>query len=366
MESRRTPLYDLHVALGARMVEFAGWQMPVQYPQGIIAEHQHTRSKASLFDVSHMGQVRVTGAGRAASLEALVPADVAGLKPWRMRYTMLTNDKGGIIDDLMVLNADSHLFLVVNAARRDIDLQRLAGLADAVATELADRTLIALQGPAAAAVLARQAPGVENLPFMGAGEFAIDSVPVLVTRSGYTGEDGFELSAPAADAERIARRLLADADVAPAGLGARDTLRLEAGLCLWGHDIDETTTPVEAALEWTIQKSRRESGTFPGADIVRRQLAAGPKRRRVGIKLDGRVPAREGTPIADDRGAPIGTVTSGGFGPTVGGPIAMGYVYAAHATTGKAVTLVVRGAAHKARIVELPFVQHRYFEGRGR
>jgi len=361
---RRTPLHGLHAALGARMVPFAGWEMPVQYPAGIIAEHEHTRGAASLFDVSHMGQVTIAGAGRAAALESLVPGDIAGLAPGRMRYTALTNDSGGIIDDLMVTNADSHLFLVVNASRREPDLARLReGLPRLTVTELPDRALIALQGPKAAEVMARHARGAEALPFLGAAVFDIGSVRVTVSRSGYTGEDGFEISVAAADAERVARLLLDEDEVAPAGLGARDTLRLEAGLCLYGHDIDEATTPIEAGLAWTIPRRRRDAGGFPGAETIRRQLAAGTSRRLVGIKPEGRVPARAETRITDAAGAPIGVVTSGGYGPSVGGPIAMGYVDAAHAALGTAVNLVVRDVPRPATIVAMPFFPHRYFKG---
>jgi aminomethyltransferase len=361
MAALHTPLHDLHVELGARMVEFAGWSMPVQFA-GIIAEHTHTRAKASLFDVSHMGQVTISGPDRVAALERLVPGDIAALAPGRQRYTMLTNDAGGIIDDLMVANGDDYLFLVVNAARRVVDLARLRDNVEGV-TGFADRALLALQGPAAAAVLARLAPGVDALPFMGSGIFDIDGVTANVNRSGYTGEDGFEISVPSASAVRVARRLLAEPGVTPAGLGARDTLRLEAGLCLWGHDIDETTTPIEAGLAWTIGKRRREAGGYPGADVIARQLAEGPKRRLVGIKLDGRAPAREHTQITDASGAPIGTVTSGGYGPTIGGPIALGYVGAAHAQPGTSVGLTVRGAALPGQVVKLPFVPHRYAKG---
>jgi aminomethyltransferase len=362
MAPSRTPLHRLHVALGARMVEFAGWEMPVQYKTGIIAEHMHARSKAVLFDVSHMGQVAISGPDRVAQIERLVPGDIAGLGSGRTRYTMLTNEAGGIIDDLMVTNGDDYLFMVINAARREVDLAHLREHVEGV-TELSDRALIALQGPLAAAVLARHAKGAEELPFMGSGIFDIGRTTATVSRSGYTGEDGFELSIPATDAERVAQTLLDEPEVAPAGLGARDTLRLEAGLCLWGHDIDEVTTPVEAGLAWTIAKRRREQGGFPGADIVCRQLAEGPKRVRVGIKPGGRAPARENTQIADASGAEIGMVTSGGYGPTVGGPIAMGYVDTAHAAPSTEVALAVRGASHRAQIVKLPFVPHRYFKG---
>ena len=364
MAPRATPLHDLHVALGARMVDFAGWSMPVPFPSGIIAEHTHTREKASLFDVSHMGQVALSGPHRVAQLEALVPGDIAGLAPHRQRYTMLTNDAGGIIDDFMVANADDYLFLVVNAARREVDLARLRGHVDGV-TELADRALLALQGPLAATVLARLAPGIGSLPFMGTGVFDVAGVTAMVSRSGYTGEDGFEISVPAEAAVGVARRLLAEPEVAPAGLGSRDTLRLEAGLCLWGHDIDEATTPVEAGLAWTISKHRREAGGYPGASVIARQLADKPRRSLVGIRLDGRVPAREQAQITDASGAPVGTVTSGGYGPSIGRPIALGYVDAFHAAPDTAVGLAVRGVAQPGRIVKLPFVPHRYAKGQG-
>jgi aminomethyltransferase len=358
----RTPLHALHVALGARMVPFAGWDMPVQYPSGILAEHAHTRTACALFDVSHMGQLALAAEERVAALERLVPGDIAGLVPGRMRYTMLTNDRGGIVDDLMVTNQGERLFLVVNAARRDADLAHLRAHlpANCPLAELDDRALLALQGPSAAAVIARHAPGAAALPFLASGGFAIGGMPVVVSRSGYTGEDGFEISVPASEADRIARVFLGEKEVAPAGLGARDTLRLEAGLCLYGHDIDETTTPIEAGLGWTIARRRRQGGGYPGAAVIARQLAEGAPRRRVGIALDGRVPARDGNAIVDPSGRPIGAVTSGGYGPTVGAPIAMGYVEAAHAAPGAPVAVVVRDAARPGRVVPLPFVPHRY------
>ncbi len=360
---RRTPLYSLHQSLGARMVPFAGYEMPVQYPAGILAEHLHTRAQAGLFDVSHMGQLRLVGADPAAALEALVPGDIRALMPRQMRYSLLLNEQGGILDDLMATRLGDGFFLVVNAARKDADLAHLRDRLGAGATvePLDDRALLALQGPAAAAVLSRLADGIERLPFMTAAEVALDGHPCLVTRSGYTGEDGFEISLPAADAATLAERLLAEPEVMPVGLGARDTLRLEAGLCLWGHDIDETTTPVEAALAWTIGKRRRVEGGFTGAAIVLHQLAQGAPRKRVGIRPDGRAPAREATAIADAAGNPIGRVTSGGFGPSVGGPIAMGYVDWAHAADGTALSLLVRGSARPAHVAPLPFVPHRYY-----
>jgi glycine cleavage system T protein (aminomethyltransferase) len=364
----RTPLHSLHLALGARMVGFAGYEMPVQYPAGILAEHLHTRAKAGLFDVSHMGQIRLAGAGAVAALERLVPGDLQSLAPLRLRYTLLLNEAGGILDDLMATRLGDGVMLVVNAARKHEDLVHLrAALGGGVAIEPRfDRALLALQGPAAAAVLARLVPGIAALPFMAAAETEIDGAPCFVTRSGYTGEDGFEIALPAERAAAIAERLLAEPEVMAVGLGARDSLRLEAGLCLWGHDIDETTTPVEADLAWTVGKRRRAEGGFPGAEIIRRQLVDGPARRRVGLRPDGRSPAREGTAITDPAGRPIGQVTSGGFGPSAGGPIAMGYVAPAAAAPGTALALVVRGTPRPARVVPLPFVPTRYYRGEPR
>ena len=358
----RTPLHGLHVELGAKMGPFAGYDMPIRYPPGIIAEHLHTRAGASLFDVSHMGQVTLRGPDCAAALEELVPGDVRGLAPGRMRYTMLTNDGGGILDDLIVVNVGDYLFVVVNAARKAADLAHLhAAFGDRCEVEeLAGRALLALQGPQAAAVLSRTAPGAAELDFMSAAPFTVAGSRLAIMRSGYTGEDGFELSVPAADAERIARLLLADDRVAPAGLGARDSLRLEAGLCLYGQDIDASTTPVEAGLQWTIPRRRREQGGFPGAAIVQRQLRDGAGRRRVGLRPDGRAPARAHTAIVAEGGAPVGEVTSGGYGPTVGGPVAMGYVDVRYATPGAGVDLLVRGTPRPARVTALPFVPHRY------
>jgi aminomethyltransferase len=362
---KRTPLHILHCELGAKMVPFAGYEMPVHYPPGILAEHLHVRSQAGLFDVSHMGQMRLGGENAVAALEALVPGDLQALAPMRMRYTLLLNERGGIIDDLMATRLRDGLFLVVNAARKEGDLAHLRlGLGDKARVEpLADRALLALQGPAAAAVLARFVPGIERLGFMTAVEATLGGRACLVTRSGYTGEDGFEISLPASDAEEVARKLLAQPEVWPIGLGARDSLRLEAGLCLYGHDIDENTTPIEADLAWTIGKRRRAEGGFPGAATILRQIAEKPSRRRVGIRPDGRAPAREETPIADATGATIGRVTSGGFGPSLGGPIAMGYVDRDHSATAAALDLVVRGVARPARVVKLPFVPTRYYRG---
>jgi aminomethyltransferase len=360
---RETPLAALHRELGARMVRFAGYAMPLHYPAGILAEHLHCRAAAALFDVSHMGQAELIGAGAAAALERLTPADVQGLKPGRQRYGLLTNAAGGIEDDFMVANLGDRLLLVVNASRKEDDFDRIA-TALPPGMRLArreDRALLALQGPGAVGALSAIAPEVARLSFLGVAEIAIAGVPAIVSRSGYTGEDGFEISAPDERAEGLARDLLRLPGVAPAGLGARDSLRLEAGLCLYGNDIDATTSPVEAALTWTIGKRRRIAWDFPGAERVRQELADGPRRLRVGIRPQGRQPARAHTPIhAPDGGARIGEVTSGGFGPTLNGPIAMGYVARAHARDGTALALMVRGKALSARVAPLPFVPHRY------
>jgi aminomethyltransferase len=361
-----TPLHALHRELGAKMVPFAGYDMPVQYPAGILAEHLHTRAAAGLFDVSHMGQVRLEGGDAARALEMLVPADIAGLGMGRTRYTQFTNQEGGILDDLMVTNAGGHLFLVVNAACKAQDVEHMrARLAPAGihVEELADRALLALQGPRAADVMLRLAPGAAGMKFMSFGSATIAGMLAWLTRSGYTGEDGWEISVPADQAERLARLLLAQPEVKPVGLGARDSLRLEAGLCLYGHDIDAATSPVEAGLEWSIQKRRREEGGFPGAKRIQAELAGGARRRRVGILPEGKAPAREHTDITDPAGRRIGEVTSGGFGPSVGGPVAMGYVEAAHAAPGTSVMLVVRGTPRPARVVAMPFAPHRYFRG---
>ncbi len=360
-----TPLNALHRELGGKLVPFAGYEMPVQYPAGILKEHTHTRTKAGLFDVSHMGQVRLRGTGVAAALEALVPGDIQGVALERIRYTLLLNAKGGILDDLMVTNAGDHLFLVINAGCKHTDIAHLRReLPAGITVEyLDDRALLALQGPAAAAVLARFIPSAAKMPFMSYAETKFLGLSVLVTRSGYTGEDGYEISVANTEADELARLLLAEPEVDPVGLGARDSLRLEAGLCLYGHEIDETTTPVEANLAWTLGKRRRAEGGFPGYDIIKEQLDKGVSRRRVGIRPDGKAPARDGTQIVDSNGRVIGVITSGGFGPTVNGPVAMGYVETAFAAPGTPLTLLVRGKAHPARISELPFVKQNYFRG---
>jgi aminomethyltransferase len=359
---RRTPLYDLHLELGGKVVDFAGWSLPVQYPAGIMAEHRHCRTAAALFDVSHMAQVLIRGAGAAQAFERLVPADIAGLTEGSLRYTVFTNDQGGVLDDLIVGRVPEGLFVVANAARRAADLahMRQALEPEQQIEELADRALLALQGPRAAEVLGRLCPGSNRLAFMQTMTAEVGGQSCRISRCGYTGEDGFEISVAAADANGLARTLLDQPEVAPAGLGARDSLRLEAGLCLYGHELTPDITPVEAGLAWTIARRRRGEANFPGAEVILRQLADGPERRLVGIRPDGRAPAREGTEIDDPAGRPIGAVTSGGFGPTVGGPVALGYVPAGHAALGSALQLAIRSKPHPATVVALPFVPHRY------
>lgn len=363
----RTPLYARHIALGGRMVEFAGYALPVHYSKGVLSEHLFTREKAGLFDVSHMGQAFLSGRDAARKLERLVPGDLLALEPGRIRYTQFTNEQGGILDDLMVtrLAPDAkgeRLFLVVNAACKTADFAHLrAKLPDLRLDVLEDRALLALQGPAAAAVLDRYVPGVAALPFMSQGVFSWRDAELFISRSGYTGEDGFEISLPADAARPFADALLLEDDVEPVGLGARDSLRLEAGLCLYGHDIDTTTSPVQAALEWSISKRRREEGGFPGAARIRQELIEGMTRRRVGLALEGKAPAREGAEIANADGVVIGRVTSGGFAPSLGRPIAMGYVPPAFALVGTLVNLIVRGKPLPARVVALPFAPNRYF-----
>ncbi len=359
--TKQTPLYDLHVELGARMVDFAGWSMPVQYPAGIMAEHRHCREQAGLFDVSHMGQVELRGDGVAAALEKLVPSSIETLVAGKARYTVFTSEDGGILDDLIVSNAGDHLFLVVNASMRDQDISHMRGNLPGIdLTERNDRALVALQGPAAGAVLETLAPDVADLRFMETKVTPVGGADCRVSRLGYTGEDGFEISMPADAAVDIARKLLADDRVAPVGLGARDSLRLEAGLCLYGNDIDTTTSPIEAQLNWIIQKRRREAGDFPGAKRILAEYADGPSRKLVGIRPDGRGPARQGTVICDKAGEEIGRITSGGFGPTVDGPVSMGYVDSGHAEPGSPVDLMVRGTARPGEVVALPFTPHHY------
>ncbi|WP_454915499.1 glycine cleavage system aminomethyltransferase GcvT [Xanthobacter sediminis] len=364
-----TPLFAAHVALGARIVPFAGYEMPVQYADGILAEHHWTRTHAGLFDVSHMGQAVLEGPDHAAAaraLEALVPADILGLAPGRQRYSQLLNEAGGILDDLMVTRPrdaaeDGRLLLVVNAACKAADfahIERHLPL-EVRLVPLLDRALIALQGPEAPAALARHCPEAAALAFMEAKPATFDGIPVHVSRSGYTGEDGFEISLAVGDTKAVWSALLAEPEVKPIGLGARDSLRLEAGLSLYGHDIDTATSPVEAGLAWSIQKRRRAEGGFPGADRIRTELAQGPARVRVGLRLEGRAPAREGAEILRD-GVTVGTVTSGGFAPSLGAPVAMGYVPPALAAPGTKLDLLVRGKPLAAAVTPLPFVPTRY------
>ena len=364
-----TPLHALHIELGAKMVPFAGYDMPVQYKDGVLAEHLHTREAAGLFDVSHMGQAWIEGPDFetvARALEALVPGDLLGLAPGAIRYTLLLNDKGGIRDDLMVTRPAeaaraNSLFVIVNAACKEADFAHIAANLPAgiVLKPITDRALIALQGPKAVEVFRRFAPAGADMLFMTARAMDVAGVPCLVSRSGYTGEDGYEISVPEKDAVALTKKLLGEAEVKPIGLGARDSLRLEAGLCLYGHDIDETTTPVEGALNWVIGKRRREEANFPGAKIILDQIANGAARKRVGLLPEGKAPAREGTEIVAD-GKIIGTITSGGYGPTVGGPIAMGYVDTGHAKVGTEVELMVRGKGRPAKVVAMPFTEKRF------
>jgi aminomethyltransferase len=359
---RHTPLDALHRRLGARMVPFAGWSMPVQY-QGTLAEHHAVRTTAGLFDVSHMGQVRLTGADAAAVLERLVPGDIQALAPNRQRYTMFLNEAGGILDDIMVANHGAHLELVINAARADSDIAHLQANLEGTGVALTiheDRALLALQGPTAAETLARLAPEAASLPFMGIAHLTIDGAACWISRSGYTGEDGYEISVPSAYAEQVAETLLAQPGVVPAGLAARDTLRLEAGLCLYGNDIDELTTPVEAGLTWSISKRRRAALDFPGGTVIGDQLANGTTRSRVGLRLEGRALARALTDIVATDGTVAGTITSGTFSPSLGSPVAMGYVRRDLAADSTELGLMIRGQLHPARVVALPFVPHRF------
>ncbi len=363
----RTSLYDEHVKLGARMVPFAGYDMPVQYPTGILAEHNWTRQNAGLFDVSHMGQCLLEAADFetvARAMEALVPADVLSLKPRQQRYSQFLNEEGGTLDDLMITRhaRDGTLYVVVNAGRKEHDYgwmqQHLPSCVKL--TRRDDLSLVALQGPKAEEVLTRLAPAVKDIAFMHYADVDLGGIRAQVSRSGYTGEDGFEISLANADAARLWSLLLADPLVKPVGLGARDSLRLEGGLCLYGHELDETISPVEADLVWSIQKRRRNEGDFIGAARVQKELSHGTAKKRVGIRPEGRAPARDGTVITDPSGREIGKVTSGGFGPSVNGPIAMGYVETASAAPGTRINLVVRGTPMPAEIVSLPFIPNRF------
>ena len=366
---KATPLKDLHLELGARMVPFAGYEMPVQYPEGIKTEHLQTRAAAGLFDVSHMGQVVISGTGVAKALEALVPVELESLPINRQTYALFTNDEGGILDDLMIARwGEDRFFLVVNAACKEQDLEHLRKHLSGFEVDYLDgRGLLALQGPAAADVMAQVAPAACELIFMNGCHVTIDGADCFITRSGYTGEDGFEISVPAEAADALARKLLSFEQVAPIGLGARDSLRLEAGLCLYGHDLDVTTTPIQASLLWSISKSRRadgeKAGGFPGSDVIFREITEGAARKRVGLQIDGRAPVREGAELVDENGKQVGVVTSGGFGPTLGAPLAMGYVESAYAAVGTTLNALVRGKARAVTVTKMPFVPQRYFRG---
>ena len=370
---QKTPLHALHVSLGARMVPFAGYDMPVQYPAGVMKEHLATRSDCGLFDVSHMGQIAIRPrSGRmedaALALESLIPVDILGLKPGRQRYGFFTNEEGGILDDLMVANRGDHFYMVVNAACKEADFRHMAEkLSDRCTFEiLLDRALVALQGPHAEQVLAEFCPEITAMKFMDVEVDDLHDVDCIISRSGYSGEDGFEISIPAEKADLVVRRLLDHPDCQPIGLGARDSLRLEAGLCLYGNDIDETTSPVEAGLEWAIQKARRKGGAreggFPGAERILDELEHGAVRRRVAIRPEGKAPVRAHAPLYADEGGQtrIGEVTSGGFGPTVDGPVAMGYVSMAHVKPGTKIFAEVRGKLLPAVVAELPFIVPTY------
>ncbi|RMQ44558.1 Aminomethyltransferase [Pseudomonas cichorii] len=367
-----TPLHTLHRELGAKMVPFAGYDMPVQYPAGVMKEHLHTREKAGLFDVSHMGQILLTGANAAQALETLAPVDIIDLPVGMQRYAMFTNENGGILDDLMVANlGNDQLMLVVNAACKNEDLAHLRKhLASQCSIEplFEERALLALQGPQAVTVLARLAPQVADMTFMQFASVTLLGVDCYVSRSGYTGEDGYEISVPVAQAESLARRLLDEPEVAPIGLGARDSLRLEAGLCLYGHDMNSETTPVEASLLWAVSKARRadgeRAGGFPGAEKIFAQQQAGVNKKRVGLLPQERTPVREGSEIVDAEGQTIGSVCSGGFGPTLGGPLAMGYLESRFSALETPVWAMVRGKKVPMLVSKMPFVAQRYFRGK--
>lgn len=365
----KTPLHKLHVEAGARMAPFAGYEMPIQYPMGVLKEHLHTRNKAGLFDVSHMGQIKLHGPGAAAALERLVPIDVLDLPRGQQRYALLTNEDGGIVDDLMVANGGGYLMLIVNAACKHSDLAYLERHLDGACEvePLFDRALLAIQGPGAVRALACLAQGVESMTFMQFASVKILGEECYVSRSGYTGEDGFEISVSANRAMNVANALLAWPDVELIGLGARDSLRLEAGLCLYGHDMTASTTPIEASLLWSISKVRRADGSraggFPGAERIFAQQHDGVARKRVGLLGVDRTPVREGSDLVDGQGRQIGTVTSGGFGPTVNGPVAMGFLDSDSCAIGTDVWAVVRGRPVPMRVAKMPFVDPRYYRG---
>ncbi|OHV11976.1 glycine cleavage system aminomethyltransferase GcvT [Kushneria phosphatilytica] len=365
-----TSLYDLHQRSGAKFVPFAGYAMPVQFAMGVKREHEHVRQRCGLFDVSHMGQILLHGNQAAMALEQIAPIDAQGLKTGRQRYGLFTNNNGGVHDDFMAVNAGDHFYLVVNAARRSADLVLLqTGLGEDVEIEvLEDRALLALQGPEARTVLSELCPEVGEMIFMDHRRVEIEGVPTWVSCSGYTGEDGYELSVPKEQAETLAQRLLSFESVEPIGLGARDSLRLEAGLCLYGHDLDETTTPADANLGWAIGKARRQGGEreggFPGADVILTQLAnRDSPRLRVGLQGETRTPVREGTLLYDEADVEIGQVTSGTFGPSVGAPIAMAYLERAWTERNQTVYAEVRGKRQPMQVSAMPFIKPRYYRG---
>ncbi|MGC9403283.1 glycine cleavage system aminomethyltransferase GcvT [Vibrio genomosp. F10] len=369
-ELLKTPLHALHVEVGAKMVPFAGYDMPVQYPLGVKKEHLHTRDAAGLFDVSHMGQLRLHGDGAAAFLESLVPVDIIDLPQGNQRYAFFTNEQGGIMDDLMVANLGDHLFVVVNAACKEQDITHLqAHLPDGVELEIIDdRALLALQGPKAVTVLSQIQPAVADMVFMDVRTLDLDGVECIISRSGYTGEDGYEISVPSEHAEALARKLTEFEEVEWIGLGARDSLRLECGLCLYGHDLDETTTPVEASLLWGIQKVRRtdgeRAGGFPGADIILNQIQTKEvTRKRVGLIGQTKAPVREGTELFDADDNKVGVVTSGTAGPNAGKPVSMAYVKADLMAVGTELFAEVRGKKLPMTVEKMPFVPQRYFRG---
>ena len=363
-ELKKTVLHDLHSELGARFVDFAGYEMPLQYHSGIRAEHLHTRSRAGLFDISHMGQIRLSGKNIERAMERLVTGDISAMEPFRQCYTLLTNQQGGIIDDLMLTRTPDYLFVVVNAACKDADyayLKQVLGPGYQVEI-LRDRALFALQGPKAATVLGVLHQGCMSLPFLGAIETELDGIPSFVNRCGYTGEDGFEISIPSGYARQLAETLLKDHEVELIGLGARDTLRLEAGLCLYGHDIDATTTPVEAGLNWVIAKKYRAGSApalFPGADKILHTVA---RKLRCGFRTEGKIPVRGDTAILNTGKQVVGRITSGGFGPSIGQPVAMGYINREYAETGNELWVEIRRRLHTIHVAQLPFVKHRYYQ----
>ncbi len=365
---KRTPLYTLHIEQNAQMVPFAGYEMPVQYSNGLKQEHLHTRNHAGLFDISHMGQLKLSGDSTVQFLESLVPSRIQDLSQNAQRYSVFTNEQGGIIDDLMITNAGGHFFVVINAACKDNDIKIMREqLPDnSILEQLNNFALLALQGPEASAVMQRFCPEATELVFMTGAQFTLNNVPCFINRCGYTGEDGFEISIPSEQAENIARSFLAEEEVAFIGLGARDSLRLEAGYCLYGHDLDDKTSPVEANLNWVVSKSRLkdESQTYPGIEIIRQQLQQGTERLRVGLLSDGKAPIREGAYILNEQEISVGTITSGGFSPSVGKPIAIGYINKQYASVGTQLIVKVRDRIQQVKVVALPFVEHRYYKRR--